>query len=235
MRINVRLILSFIFVCILGVLLHFTYDWSSQNPIIGFFSAKNESTWEHLKLIFFPFLFLTIYDGLLHRDFATEHLPGRTLGVLMGMTFIVVAFYCFWGISGRLLDFVNIAIYFGGVIFAFWVEKRRPGKHLPWTPPPVWQSGLPSQHYSFCSLYMHQILACFMIYPNIQNLCPLYQILFGSIGKDVRHPTTGNLLQVQILHHPAIPIEGFTGIPCTNRFVFPSIRNFRLQAVNSGM
>lgn len=128
MRINVRLILSFIFVCILGVLLHFTYDWSSQNPIIGFFSAKNESTWEHLKLIFFPFLFLTIYEGLLHRDFATEHLPGRTLGVLMGMTFIVVVFYCFWGISGRLLDFVNIAIYFGGVIFAFWVEKKVSGK-----------------------------------------------------------------------------------------------------------
>ncbi|MDD6192812.1 MAG: DUF6512 family protein [Lachnospiraceae bacterium] len=124
MRLNLKLVLSFVFVCTLGVLLHFTYDWADQNPIIGFFSAKNESTWEHLKLIFFPFLFLTLYQSLRYKEFAKRQLPGRTLGVLSGMLFIVVVFYCFWGISGRLIDFVNIAIYFGGVIFAFGVEKK---------------------------------------------------------------------------------------------------------------
>ena len=47
-------IFNTIFVFALGTLLHFVYDWSWQNQIIGAFSAVNESTWEHLKLIFFP-------------------------------------------------------------------------------------------------------------------------------------------------------------------------------------
>ena len=54
----------FIFISILGVLLHFTYEWSGDNPAIGLFSAVNESTWEHLKLIFFPMLLLTMIEFL---------------------------------------------------------------------------------------------------------------------------------------------------------------------------
>lgn len=44
----------FIFISVLGVLLHFTYEWSGDNAVVGLFSAVNESTWEHLKLLFFP-------------------------------------------------------------------------------------------------------------------------------------------------------------------------------------
>ena len=39
----------FIFISVLGVLLHFTYEWSGDNAVVGLFSAVNESTWEHLK------------------------------------------------------------------------------------------------------------------------------------------------------------------------------------------
>lgn len=124
MSAKLKWVLCFLFVCICGVLLHFTYDWSIQNPIIGFFSSKNESTWEHLKLLFFPFLFLTLLQLFFDKHFLTDQLPARTLGMLLGMGFIVVVFYTFWGISGRLLDFVNIIIYFLGVLFAFWAEKK---------------------------------------------------------------------------------------------------------------
>ena len=48
-------ILGFIFVAALGTLLHFTFEWSNQNRIVAFFSAVNESMWEHLKLLVFPF------------------------------------------------------------------------------------------------------------------------------------------------------------------------------------
>ena len=50
----------FIFISVLGVLLHFTYEWSGDNAVVGLFSAVNESTWEHLKLLFFPFLLRVI-------------------------------------------------------------------------------------------------------------------------------------------------------------------------------
>ena len=53
---NNKLIKVFVIMTILvlisGVLLHFAYEWSGNNPLVGAFSAVNESTWEHLKLIF---------------------------------------------------------------------------------------------------------------------------------------------------------------------------------------
>ena len=55
-------IFSIIFTFILGTLLHFTYKLSGNNQLVGVFSAVNESTWEHLKLVFFPML-LTIIIG----------------------------------------------------------------------------------------------------------------------------------------------------------------------------
>ena len=55
----------FIFISVLGVLLHFTYEWSGNNPIVGLFSATNESTWEHLKLLFFPMLSQQFFITLL--------------------------------------------------------------------------------------------------------------------------------------------------------------------------
>ena len=57
----------FAFVSLLGVLLHFTYDWSGKNPFVGLFSSVNESAWEHLKLFFFPMLLLTLFEFRRHK------------------------------------------------------------------------------------------------------------------------------------------------------------------------
>ncbi len=53
-------IFSAIFAIILGTLLHFAYEWSGNNAFVGSFSSINESTWEHLKLAFFPMLITAI-------------------------------------------------------------------------------------------------------------------------------------------------------------------------------
>ena len=89
----------FIFISVLGVLLHFTYEWSGDNAVVGLFSAVNESTWEHLKLLFFPFLLLTILEVLLRGNMLPEQfLPARVLGILAGMGGIVVGFYTLQGV-----------------------------------------------------------------------------------------------------------------------------------------
>ena len=110
-------LLPYIFVTTLGVLLHFTYEWSGENFIVGLFSATNESTWEHLKLAFFPMFILTIWQIFSTYNNDVHFLAARTIGILSAMCFIVVAFYTFTGVTGRNVDFVNIAIYFLGVAF----------------------------------------------------------------------------------------------------------------------
>ena len=108
--------IRFLFISILGVLLHFTYEWSDQNRIVGLFSAVNESTWEHLKLLFFPMLLLTLIElFFFHEKMPANYLWARTLGILSGMIFIVAVFYTLLGILGK--------NYFAGVIFALFVEN----------------------------------------------------------------------------------------------------------------
>jgi hypothetical protein len=35
-----------------GTILHFLYDWSGKSRLVAVFSGVNESTWEHMKLLF---------------------------------------------------------------------------------------------------------------------------------------------------------------------------------------
>ena len=69
MQVKTRLnLFRFIFISILGVLLHFTYEWSGDNHAVGLYSAVNESTREQLKHIFIPMLLLTIIEFLYCLD-----------------------------------------------------------------------------------------------------------------------------------------------------------------------
>lgn len=118
-------IFHFVFITVLVTLLHFTYEWSGENVFVGLFSAVNESTWEHLKLLFFPMLFLTVLQctfrsGTLPADF----LSARLYGIVCGMSFITVSFYTIRGVFGEPFDPINIALYFIGVIDALWKENR---------------------------------------------------------------------------------------------------------------
>ena len=109
-------IFSVIFTYILGTLLHFTYDWSNQNPIVGLFSAVNESTWEHLKLIFFPMLIAIIIGYFYMKQKPENYLCAKTIGIFTAMAFTVIFFYTYTGVLGRNIDFINIASFFIAIL-----------------------------------------------------------------------------------------------------------------------
>ena len=76
---------SAIFIAILGTFLHFTYNWSGGNVIVGLFSAVNESTWEHLKLIFFPNLITIIIGYFYIGKNIPNFLCAKTLGIFFAI------------------------------------------------------------------------------------------------------------------------------------------------------
>ena len=61
-------ILSFLIIGFLGTIGHFLYEWTGDNRIVGYFFSTNESTWEHLKLLFFPTLIYSILEYLLIKE-----------------------------------------------------------------------------------------------------------------------------------------------------------------------
>lgn len=110
-------IFSVIFTWILGTILHFTYDWSNQNAIVGAFSAINESTWEHLKLLFFPILITTIigYFYLKPKEEYKNFLCAKTIGILVALVFVVIFFYTYTGVIGTNFAILDIGSFFVGV------------------------------------------------------------------------------------------------------------------------
>lgn len=117
-------IISFIIASILGVFFHFIYEWSNENPIAALFFPVNESTWEHLKLIFFPILLLSIAEyflfGVQYKNFVFV----KFLSAVIGMVITVVLFYTYTGVYGKNNDVINILIYFIAMILAYVFSYR---------------------------------------------------------------------------------------------------------------
>lgn len=109
-------IISTIFVCILGTLLHFTYEFFGKDIFVASFSAVNESVWEHLKLLFFPMLLTTIISYFYIGKKVSNLLCSKTLGILVSMAFIIIFFYTYTGILGKSIVFIDIASFFVAVI-----------------------------------------------------------------------------------------------------------------------
>ena len=55
-------LVGMVFIIILGSMLHFTFEWSGFQAIVGVFSAVNESVWEHLKIAFWPTILYAIFE-----------------------------------------------------------------------------------------------------------------------------------------------------------------------------
>ncbi len=114
-----------IFTTAAGCLLHFVYAWSGCLPAVGLFCAVNESTWEHLKLLFTPFLLFAILEYARYGFRTPGFLPVKTLSVLIGMGVITAGFYTYAGILGRNWLPLDILVFIAGVLAAYSYSARR--------------------------------------------------------------------------------------------------------------
>ena len=106
-----------------GTLLHFLYDWLSRAFWIAPFSGVNESTWEHMKLLFWPML---LFAAIQSRFFGErqDFICIKARGILTGLLLIPVLFYTYNGAIGKSPDWVNITIFFISAAIAFVYETR---------------------------------------------------------------------------------------------------------------
>ncbi|HEX3077020.1 MAG TPA: DUF6512 family protein [Lachnospiraceae bacterium] len=112
-------ILGFFFTVIVGTLLHFTYEWSGENPIVALVSPVNESTWEHLKLLFIPMLFFAIIEYFAYGKQIPNFIPIKVISMIIGMTTIVIVFYTYTLITGENYLIADIATFMLGVFLSY--------------------------------------------------------------------------------------------------------------------
>ncbi|MBE6862429.1 MAG: hypothetical protein E7497_05975 [Ruminococcus sp.] len=120
---------GFIFVSIVGTLLHFVYDWSGEMNFVGAFSAVSESVWEHLKLLFVPTLVWTLIEYFSEYRNIRGFLTAKAIALLYGMLFITTAFYLYSGVIGRTFIFVDVLLfYIGAYITSNYSLKHNSGE-----------------------------------------------------------------------------------------------------------
>lgn len=114
--------IGFVAVSAVGTLMHFVYDWSGKNRIVGLFAPVNESIWEHLKLLFFPFIAYAIFEAIKLSDSKFNISFAKLTGILCGTGATLSVFYICEGALDKSFDTVNIASFFIGVGIAFLVS-----------------------------------------------------------------------------------------------------------------
>ena len=106
-----------------GTLLHFLYEWLGEAAWVAPFSGVNESTWEHMKLLFWPMLVYALVQRFFFKD-RQDFWCVKLRGVLLGLVLIPVIFYTYNGVIGRSPDWINIAIFFISAAAGYIYEAR---------------------------------------------------------------------------------------------------------------
>ena len=102
---------GFVFACALGTALHFLYSFTGFFPLTVV-SAVNESTFEHMKILFFPMLFFALLQSFFFKKQVKNFWLIKLFGTLSGVLSVPVLFYTLSGIFGVLPAPVNVLIFF---------------------------------------------------------------------------------------------------------------------------
>ena len=121
--IKILLPTGFVISSIVGTLLHFAYEKSGNSLLVAPFSGVNESTWEHMKLLFWPMLIFSLFECFFIKD-RRDFWCIKLRGILLGLCLIPVIFYTYNGVIGRSPDWVNISIFFISAALSYIYQVR---------------------------------------------------------------------------------------------------------------
>lgn len=114
-----------------GTLLHFLYAWANESVSVAPFSAVNESTWEHMKLIYFPMFVFALIQSRFFKE-CKSFWCVKMVGMLTGIILIPMLFYTYNGVFGKSPDWINIAVFFLSAAMAFLLETQLFKKDSSW-------------------------------------------------------------------------------------------------------
>ena len=104
-----------------GTIAHFLYDWTDRNILVAPFSGVNESTWEHMKLLFWPLFLFALVQQPFFKD-QENYWCVKLAEILLGLVLLPVLFYTYNGVFGKSPDWINIAVFYITALLVFLFE-----------------------------------------------------------------------------------------------------------------
>lgn len=107
-----------LFTAIIGTLGHYLYKLSSNNKLVGFLFAKDESLYSHLKLGFTPMLFWMIVENM-------KVLNNDNIIMIKGISFIIftlvisIPYFISHKIYKKNITWLNISSFYLAIILSY--------------------------------------------------------------------------------------------------------------------
>lgn len=156
------------FTAIAGTLSHFLYEWSNENFLVGFIVPVSESTWEHMKMLFFPMLVYGIFENNILKKRIPSLFCGTAAALLLGTFSIPVLFYTYTGILGTNYLALDIAVFYISILIAFAFRYQ------------IIKKGISKIHCRWLSASILLILICFLVFTLNPPAIGLFQVPFSS-------------------------------------------------------
>lgn len=90
---------AFFFIMIFGSFFHFIYELSGFNSVAALFGSVNESTWEHLKLFFYPGLVFYLVQHAFIRHEVNNYWLRTAVALALVPVGVITSFYFYLGIA----------------------------------------------------------------------------------------------------------------------------------------
>ena len=97
---------------LLGSVLHFLFDWTKHNRVVAFFSAVNESYWEHIKIAIWPVFLLQIVLFSLGGYQIPAFIPAATVALYSIPVSMVGLVFLYKSVTKRNILWLDISIFF---------------------------------------------------------------------------------------------------------------------------
>lgn len=113
-------LIGLIVTVILSFVWHFMYDWTNS---FAFLFPVNESVWEHIKILFYPYLLWTIIEAFfIKEDDILNYITIKSIALLIIPISMISMFYIYSGIYGSNVMIIDILIGILSLIIGFIVS-----------------------------------------------------------------------------------------------------------------
>jgi hypothetical protein len=108
-------LIGVIVIVLAGGLLHFVFEWAGGWRPLAIIAAVNESTWEHLKLAFWPAVIWFLAEIFYIRKTSNNFYFAKAIGILLMPVSITVLFYAYTAFMEDMLA-IDLTIFVVAVV-----------------------------------------------------------------------------------------------------------------------
>ena len=114
----IRFIIVYLITVTIGTLSHFAFSYFNVPMFFKIIFPVNESIFEHLKLFFYPFILISIFEGILCNEKIDSFIAKRGFIISFIMLFEIVYITITSKLFGN-IAFVNVSSYYILILVAF--------------------------------------------------------------------------------------------------------------------